>query len=96
MKSKNVLPVTPPPPLDKQLLKDCSIKRITKDMAFRIECQQAVEMAKLSYLENLGDKLNNPNTFQNSYWKIINRVMNKCRAPKIPPASCKQFVYSQL
>ena len=20
-----------------------------------------------------------------SYWKIINRVMNKCRAPKIPP-----------
>ena len=31
--------------------------------AFRIECQQA-EMAKLSYLANLGDKLNNPNTSQ--------------------------------
>ena len=53
--------------------------------AFRIECQQAVEMAKLSYLPNLGDKLNNPNTSQKSHWKIINRVMNKCRAPKIPP-----------
>ena len=53
--------------------------------AFRIECQQAVEMAKLSYLANFGDKLNNPNTSQKSYWKIINRVMNKCRAPKIPP-----------
>ena len=28
--------------------------------AFRIECQQAVEMTKLFYLTNLGDKLNNP------------------------------------
>ena len=52
---------------------------------FRIECQQAVETAKLSYLTNLGNKVNNPGTSQKSYWKIINRVMNKCRAPKIPP-----------
>ena len=36
---------------------------------FRTECHQAVEDAKLS---------------QKLYWKIINRVMNKCRAPKIP------------
>ena len=53
--------------------------------AFRIECQQTVEMAKMSYLANLGDKLNSANTSPKSYWKIINRVMNKCRAPKIPP-----------
>ena len=53
--------------------------------AFRIECQKAVETAKLSYLTNLGKKVNNPNTSQKLYWKIINRVMNKCRAPKIPP-----------
>ena len=53
--------------------------------AIRIECQQAVEMAKLSYLANLGDKLNNPNTSQKSYWEIINRVMDKCRSLKIPP-----------
>ena len=53
--------------------------------AFRIECQQAVETAKPSYLTNLGNKVNNPGTSQTSYWKIINRVMNKCRAPKIPP-----------
>ena len=53
--------------------------------AFRIECQQAVETAKLSYLTNLGNKVNNPGTSQKSYWKIINRVMNKCRALKIPP-----------
>ena len=53
--------------------------------AFRIECQQAVETAKLSYLPNLGDKVNSPDTSQKSYWKIINIVMNKCTAPKIPP-----------
>ena len=52
---------------------------------FRIECQNAVETAKLSYLTNMGNKENNPSTSQKSYWKIINRVMNKCRAPKIPP-----------
>ena len=33
----------------------------------------------------MGDKLNNPNTSRKSYWKIINKVMNKCKAPKIPP-----------
>ena len=53
--------------------------------AFRVECQQKVEMAKLSYLKNLGIKINDPNTSQKVYWKIIQRVMNKCRAPKIPP-----------
>ena len=52
---------------------------------FRIECQQAVEISKLTHLSNLGDKLHNPTTLQKTYWKIINRVMNKCRVPKIPP-----------
>ena len=52
---------------------------------FRKECQDAVETANLTYLTNMGKKLNNPNTSQNSYWKIINKVMNKCKAPKIPP-----------
>ena len=40
----------------------------------RNECHQAVEKAKLSYLTNLGNKVNDPNTSQKSYWKIINRV----------------------
>ena len=52
---------------------------------FRSECKLAVENAKLSYLTDLGNKVNDPNTSQTSYWKIIKRVMNKCRAPKIPP-----------
>ena len=54
-------------------------------VAFRIECQKAVEAAKLSYLTNMGNKVNDSGTSQRSYWKIINRVMNKCRALKIPP-----------
>ena len=29
--------------------------------------------------------MNDPDTSQKSYWEIIDRVMNKCRAPKIPP-----------
>ena len=39
---------------------------------FRHECQKAVEF-------------DNPRIYQKSYWKIIHRVMNTCRAPKIPP-----------
>ena len=50
--------------------------------AIRVECQQAVEMAKLTYLKNLGNKANDPHTSQEVYWKIIQKVMNKCRAPK--------------
>ena len=53
--------------------------------SFRKECKEAVEKAKTDYLTNLGNKLNDPATSQKSYWKIINRVMNKCRAPIIPP-----------
>ena len=36
-------------------------------------------------MTKLGKKVNDPSTSQKSYWKIINRVMNKCRASKIPP-----------
>ena len=52
---------------------------------FRIECQKAVELAKISYTRNLGNKLNEPNSSPKSYWKLINRLMNKCRAPAVPP-----------
>ena len=49
--------------------------------AFRAECQIAVETAKVTYTRHLGNKLNGTK----SYWKIINRVINKCRAPLVPP-----------
>ena len=60
--------------------------------AFRTECQKVVETAKLTYLKNLGNKVNDPSTSQKAYWKIINRVMNKCRAPKISPLLVNIFI----
>ena len=52
--------------------------------AFRAECQIAVETAKVTYTRNLENKLNGTNISPKSYWKIINRVINKCRAPLVP------------
>ena len=52
---------------------------------FRDECNIAVQNAKKSYLEKMGKKLADPKNCQKSYWKILHRVMNRCRAPKIPP-----------
>ena len=40
---------------------------------------------KKAYLEKLANTLNDSNTTPKSYWKILYRVMNKSRAPKIPP-----------
>ena len=51
----------------------------------RLDCKTSIEAAKNSYLCNLGKKLDDPLTNQKSHWKIISKVMNKCRAPKIPP-----------
>ena len=36
-------------------------------------------------LINLGEKLVYSSTGKKCYWKLINRIMNKCKAPKIPP-----------
>ena len=52
---------------------------------FRKECEMAINLSKEDYLKILGDKLINPNTSQKSYRKLVYRVMNKCKAPKIPP-----------
>ena len=52
---------------------------------FRQECESEVFKAKDIYMKNIGNKLIDPSTSQKAYWKLINRVMNKCKAPKIPP-----------
>ena len=57
----------------------------TRLEAFRNECHEAINSAKQTYLHNLGTKLNDPDTTSKNYWKIIHNVMNKSRAPKIPP-----------
>ena len=53
--------------------------------ALRNECKVSIEAAKKSYLEKLANSLNDSDTTPKNYWKIIYRVMNKTRAPKIPP-----------
>ena len=52
---------------------------------FRDECKEAIDSAKILYLNNLSSRLNCSDTTPKNYWKIIHRVMNKSRAPKIPP-----------
>ena len=52
---------------------------------FRLECQQAVEDAKKAYMTSLGNKLHNQHTNGKLFWRIVNKVMNKSKAPKIPP-----------
>ena len=37
------------------------------------------------YLQDLRHKLANPTTGQKLYWKVVNRLLNKCQAAKIPP-----------
>ena len=49
---------------------------------FLEDCESRIQTAKNNYLNKLGNRLIDPNTSQKSYWKIINRVMNKCKAPK--------------
>ena len=51
----------------------------------RNECQEAIVSAKENHLKNLGSKLADPATGQKSYWKILNKFLNKCKVPKIPP-----------
>ena len=53
--------------------------------ALRTECKESIETAKKLYLKKLADSLNDATTTPKSYWKIIYRIMNKTRAPKIPP-----------
>ena len=72
--------------------------------SFRSECKKAVDAAKHDYVTKLGNKLNNPTSNSKSYWKIVNRVMNKSRSSLIPPIivdnilivncieKCKHFV----
>ena len=52
---------------------------------FRDVCNVAIVEVKSTYLKDLGVKLTDAHTSQKSYWKIISKLLNKCKAPKIPP-----------
>ena len=53
--------------------------------AFSDDCKKAIEKAKQTYLQKLGSNLADPLLGRKTYWKMINKIMNKCKAPKIPP-----------
>ena len=52
---------------------------------YRKECAEAIEKSKQNYLLKLGSKLADKFTGQKSDWKIVNKLMNKCKIPRIPP-----------
>ena len=53
--------------------------------AFKKECEERILKAKENYMLKLGTKLADPATSNKAYWKYINNIMNKCKAPRIPP-----------
>ena len=53
--------------------------------SFSEECRKSIEKAKESYLQNIGFRIADPLLGNKSYWKMINKIINKCKAPKIPP-----------
>ena len=53
--------------------------------SFRKECEDAVHSAKENYFKNMSTKLADPSTNPKSYWKFVNKILNKCKAPRIPP-----------
>ena len=52
---------------------------------FRVEIKAIIKTVKEGYLKKIGSDLADPHVGQKCYWKIVNRIMNKCKAPKIPP-----------
>ena len=53
--------------------------------SYRDEYKKSVESSKGSYLKQLGLHPADPKTSTKAYWKIMNRVMTKCKSPRIPP-----------
>ena len=49
------------------------------------ECFEAITNAKEKHYRDLGTKLADPTTGQKIYWKIMNKFLNKCKVPRIPP-----------
>ena len=52
---------------------------------FRQDCFDAISEAKAKYLNSMGEKLKNSKSGPKAYWKILNKLLNKCSVPRIPP-----------
>ena len=44
-----------------------------------------LDSAKANYLTQIGHDLANTRIGQKTYWKLVNRITNKCKASKISP-----------
>ena len=53
--------------------------------SYRDECKKSIDNSKECYLKQLGLNLTDPKTSTKAYWKIMNKDMNKCKSPRIPP-----------
>ena len=61
--------------------------------SYREECKKAIYNSREMYLKQVGINLPDPKNSKKAYWKIMNRVMNKCKAPKISPIlSLNKFI----
>ena len=49
------------------------------------EYKKSIDYSKESYLKLLGLNPADPKTSTKAYRKIMNKVMNKCKSPRIPP-----------
>ena len=75
--------------LNKQsrLLKNFKKHGYKTDEEDREECKKAIYNSREMYLKHVGINLADPKNSKKAYWKIMNRVMNKCKAPKSLPFS---------
>ena len=51
----------------------------------KTQSSEAIKNAKDDYMKSLGAKLADSTTGQKTYWKILNKLLNKCKVPRIPP-----------
>ena len=51
----------------------------------KLECSSAISFAHETYLKQRGEKLADPTTAKKTYWKILNKFLNKSNIPRIPP-----------
>ena len=62
--------------------KDQDKAKLERDKAY---VNDLILNAKEKYLQAEGAKLADPKTGQKSYWKVMNKFMNKCKVPRVPP-----------
>ena len=49
------------------------------------EVSKLIDGTKKAYFKKLGEKLNDPQIGQKTYWSVLKRFLNKTKIPTIPP-----------